>query len=353
MPKTPPNATRTPDPTRWRRVGLGVVLVGLLLGALFLVAGTSLRTLLADLRVFVPLLRKDRGQALIFDGAQAMQYAWEQCAFGPRPPGSEALRRAGDAIVTHLAAEGWEVEEQRFEYRGVALRNIIARKGAGTPLIVGAHYDTRAIADHDPDPAKRTQPVPGGNDGASGVAVLLELARVLDVTATGHEIWLAFFDGEDNGSGGLPGWDWIVGSTYMAQHLSARPDVMILLDMIGDQDQRIPWEAGSTPWLRETIWQVAEELGFGAHFIPQVGYNLIDDHRPFLARGIPAVDIIDFDYPYWHTTQDTCDKLSADSLARVGRVVEFTLEERRLNLARETHGQSAPVRLRPRSEAHR
>jgi len=304
------------------------------IGLFLLISGASLQTLLEDLRVFIPLLRRDRGETLTFDGEQAMQHALTQCAFGPRPPGSEALRQAGDAIISTLAAQDWEVEEQRFEYRGVELRNIIARKGEGTPLIVGAHYDTRAIADQDPDAAKRTQPVPGGNDGASGVAVLLELARVLNVSATGHQVWLVFFDGEDNGSGGLPGWNWIVGSTYMAQHLPTRPDFMILLDMIGDQDQRIFWEGGSTPWMRETIWQVAQELGFGAHFIPQVGYHLIDDHRPFLAQGIPAVDVIDFDYPFWHTTQDTCDKLSVDSLARVGRVVEFTLEERRLDLAR-------------------
>jgi Zn-dependent M28 family amino/carboxypeptidase len=109
---------------------------------------------------------------------------------------------------------------------------------------------------------------------------------------------------------------------------------MILLDMIGDRDQRIFWEGSSTPWLREAIWGIAAELGFGEYFIPQVGYTLIDDHRPFLAQGIPAVDIIDFNYPYWHTTQDTCDKIGAESLARVGRVVEFALEERRLDGAR-------------------
>ena len=326
-------------PATRRSIRRRIIILSLLVitgGSLILLAsGASLQSLLEDLRVFIPLLRRERGQdALTFDGAEAFQHALVQCAFGPRPPGSDALGQAGDAIIARLTALDWRVEEQRFQYRGVELRNIIARKGAGTPLIVGAHYDTRAKADQDPDPRKRNEPVPGGNDGASGVGVLLELARVLDVPATGYEIWLAFFDAEDNGSGGLPGWDWIVGSTYMAQRLPTRPAFMILVDMIGDRDQRIFWEGSSTPWLRETLWQVAEELGFGAYFIPQVGYTLIDDHRPFLAQGIPAVDIIDFNYPYWHTTQDTCDKISPDSLARVGRVVEFTLEERRLDLAR-------------------
>lgn len=279
----------------------------------------------------------DSTRRIIFDGERAYEHAWAQCDFGPRPPGSEALRRAGDDIIEQLEAQNWTVEEQTFDHKGVTVRNLIGRKGEGTPIVIGAHYDTRARADQDPNLERRDDPVPGGNDGASGVAVLLELARSLEVQYTGHEIWLAFFDAEDNGSGGLPGWgweDWIVGSSYMAEHLATDVDFMILLDMIGDQDQQIYWEGGSTGWMREIIWGVADRLDYSEYFIPQVDYHLIDDHRPFLDRGIPAVDIIDFHYPYWHTTEDTCDKLSVDSLTRVGRVVEVTLEQRRLDGAR-------------------
>ncbi|MFQ5859150.1 MAG: M28 family peptidase, partial [Anaerolineae bacterium] len=313
-------------------VGLGVAV--LLTAGLLWMTGTSLSAVLEDLYVFIPFLRFDGRGLIVFDGEQAYTHAWAQCDFGPRPPGSEALQRAGGYIIEQLEAQGWTVEEQTFEYQGVTVRNLIGRKGEGTPVIIGAHYDTRAKANNDPDPARRNDPVPGGNDGASGVAVLLELARSLSVRNTGHQVWLAFFDAEDNGSGGLPGWDWIVGSTYMAEHLNTQVDFMILLDMIGDQDQRIFWEGFSTNWIREVVWGVAGDLGYSEYFIPQVGPHLIDDHRPFLNQGIPAIDIIDFDYPYWHTTGDTCDKLSVDSLTRVGRVIEETLEQRRLDLAR-------------------
>jgi hypothetical protein len=313
-------------------VGLGTAI--LVAAGLLWATGTPLSAILDDLHVFIPFIRFDGYQTVVFDGERAYSHARAQCDFGPRPPGSEALQQASDYIIEQLEAQGWTVEEQTFEYQGVTVRNLIGRKGEGTPIIIGAHYDTRAKADHDPNPNHRNDPVPGGNDGASGVGVLLELARSLNVHDTGHQVWLAFFDAEDNGSGGLPGWDWIVGSTYMAQHLDSEIDAMILLDMIGDQDQQILWEGFSTDWMRQTVWDVAGELGYSEHFIPRIGPHLIDDHRPFLNQGIPALDMIDFDYPYWHTTEDTCDKLSVDSLTRVGRVVEETLENRRLDVAR-------------------
>lgn len=313
-------------------IGLGFVLFAA--AGLLWMTGTSPLAILEDLYVFIPFIRFDGSRELVFDGQQAYDHAWAQCDFGPRPPGSEALQQAGDYIIEQLEAQGWTVEEQTFDYQGVTVRNLIGRKGEGTPIIIGAHYDTRAKADRDPDPERRADPVPGGNDGASGVAVLLELARSLDVRDSEHKVWLAFFDAEDNGSGGLPGWDWIVGSSYMAEHLESEIDFMILLDMIGDQDQQIYWEGFSTAWMRETVWDVAGELGYSEYFIPQVGYRLIDDHRPFLNQGIPAIDIIDFGYPYWHTTEDTCDKLSADSLDRVGKVIEVTVEQGRIDAAR-------------------
>jgi glutaminyl-peptide cyclotransferase len=259
---------------------------------------------------------------LVFDGAQALRHAEAQMAFGPRPTRTEASRQTGDYILAELEALGWRTEVQPFEYQGVEVRNLIGRAGEGRVVIIGAHYDTRRRADSDlenPD-----LPVPGANDGASGVAVLLELARVLDVEAVNAEVWLVFFDAEDNGR--LDDWDWIVGSTYFADNLKVTPEYVIVADMIGDADQNIYLEANSTPALRDHLWSIASELGYEEYFIPEIRHSMLDDHTPFLVQGIPAVDIIDFDYPYWHTTEDTLDKISADSLERVGRVLEVFLE---------------------------
>ena len=242
--------------------------------------------------------------------------------FGPRPTGSHEGRLTGDYIVRRLREHGWEVTTQEFEYLGTPVRNIIGARGEGPTILLGAHYDTRRRADS--DPIDRTQPLPGANDGASGVAVLIELTRVLNVEATGHRIQVAFFDAEDNGN--LDGWDWIVGSRYMANQLQENPAMMILVDMVGDADQQIYWENNSDANLRERIWRVAAELGYSAYFIPQTAYTLTDDHIPFVQRGIPAVDIIDFYYPHWHTAADTIDKISAESLERVGRTLQVWLE---------------------------
>lgn len=264
-----------------------------------------------------------------FDGAQAFAQLEAQMAFGPRWPGSPGHAAVGDFIIAELEALGWQVEEQPLEYRGVEGRNIIGRanEGAGPVIIIGAHYDTRRIADQTPGGVQDELPVPGAVDGASGVAVLLELARTLDLQQVPAEIWLAFFDMEDNGSGGLEGWDWIVGSTQMAENLTVTPQAMVLVDMIGDADQQLYYEGNSDVALRELLWSIAADLGYGDAFIPQLRYTMIDDHVPFVRRGIPAVDIIDFDYPYWHTVEDTTDKASAESLERVGRTIEYWLEQ--------------------------
>ncbi|NJO07216.1 MAG: M28 family peptidase [Chloroflexaceae bacterium] len=127
------------------------------------------------------------------------------------------------------------------------------------------------------------------------------------------------FDAEDNGR--LDGWDWIVGSRYMADNLDITPDGMILADMVGDADQQLYYEGNSTVVLREAIWQVAADLGYSS-FIPRQRFTVLDDHVPFIQKGIPAVDMIDLDYPYWHTTADTLDKISTASLETVGRTVQ-------------------------------
>lgn len=265
---------------------------------------------------------------LAFDGRQAMAFVEAQLAFGPRWPGSPGHKAVGDYIVSQLTDLGWDVDEQYFDYRNHQGRNLIAKanQGQGPIIILGAHYDTRRLADQTADPAGQQSPVPGANDGASGVAILLELARTLNRNQIPYEIWLAFFDLEDNGNGGLPGWDWIVGSTYMADSLEVTPQAVVVVDMVGDADQQLFYEQFSDPDLRAQLWQIAADLGYGDSFVPIVRHAMIDDHRPFLDNGILAVDIIDFDYPYWHTVEDTADKVSATSLERVGRTLAFWLE---------------------------
>ncbi len=257
-----------------------------------------------------------------FSGDQAYAHVLEQCALGPRPTGSPAHRAAGDAIIAHLRQWDWTVETQEFPYRNTTVRNIIGRAGSGPVVIIGAHYDTRRSADME-DPS---QPVLGANDGASGTAVLMELARALDKDRLQHEVWLAFFDAEDNGN--LDGWEWCVGSTYMAEHLTVRPRAVVVVDMVGDADQQFYFEHNSDPALLQELWQIAATLGYTDTFIPEYRWTIYDDHVPFARRGIPAADIIDFDYPYWHTTRDTPDKVSPQSLERVGRVLEVWLEKR-------------------------
>jgi hypothetical protein len=289
-----------------------------LLLLILVLAGASLALAAWNLGFFRP-----RGPSE-FEGQLAYQHVLEQMDFGPRITGSAASLAAGEYIAEQLRPLGWEVEFQDFVYRETPARNLIARanQGQGPVLILGAHYDTRRRADRDPE--HPDQPVPGANDGASGVAVLLELARSLDRDRVPYEIWLAFFDAEDNGD--LDGWDWIVGSSYMAERLTVQPEAMLLVDMIGDADQQIYFDLNSDLQLSARVWAVAAQLGYGDYFLPFSRYAMLDDHIPFSRRGIPAIDIIDFDYPYWHTTADTADKVHPDSLQRVGRTLETFLE---------------------------
>ena len=272
----------------------------------------------------VTLIPGPTTSARVFSGPHAFEHVQAQMAIGPRPAGSEALRKTGHYIEAQLREQGWQVEEQEFVYRGVPGRNIVGKAGVGPVALIGAHYDTRRLADNDPNLASRTEPVPGANDGASGVAVLLELARTLDKERLQNEVWLTFFDAEDNGR--LDGWDFIAGSTEMATHLTVKPEMVVIADMIGDRDQQLYKEQNSNPELVAKIWGIAARLGYDGTFLPTTKWSMLDDHTPFLQKGIPAVDLIDFDYPYWHTTEDTTDKVAPESLERVGRVLEVLLE---------------------------
>jgi len=270
-------------------------------------------------------------EPVMFDGEAAFAHVVAQTELGFRPSGSEAGWATGDYIISYLEEQGWAVETQEFTYRDTPVRNIIGSSpsplGADMEaddrsiIMLGAHYDTRSSADME-DP---TVPVMGANDGASGVAVLLELARTLDHDRSLHEIRLAFYDAEDDGQ--LNGWDWCVGSSYMAANLEEVPEAVVVVDMIGDADQQLYLERNSNQALQWHLWEIAASLGYTATFIAEPRWAMYDDHIPFAQQGIPAVDIIDFDYPYWHTTQDTLDKVSAESLERVGRVLEVWIEE--------------------------
>jgi glutaminyl-peptide cyclotransferase len=254
-----------------------------------------------------------------FNGGRALALIEEQLSFGARIPGSQAHKMTGDWIIQELEKYGWTVEEQHFSYRAFEGRNIIgkAETEQGEWVILGAHYDTRPISDRDEQ--NPWTPVPGANDGGSGVAVLLELARILRTEELTKNIWLVFFDLED--SGGIDEMDWIVGSTYFANSLKEFPDKVVIVDMVGDDDLQLYYERNSDPDLQREIWDVAIDMGY-ENFIPVSNHSLLDDHMPFIQLGIPAIDIIDFDYPYWHTTQDTFDKVSSESLERVGRTLQ-------------------------------
>lgn len=253
-----------------------------------------------------------------FDADRAYQDAVAQMNFGPRIPGSTAHESAYKYIQSQLTAAGWQVEIQNVTYKGQPVKNITSKRGeTDHPIIIAAHYDSRLLADQDPDLALRSKPVPGANDGASGVAVLLEIARVLP--AENENVWLVFFDSEDQGN--IPGWDWLYGSEAYADALSVDPEAVVVIDMIGDSDLNIYREKSSTRSLVDEIWASAAALGYSNEFINEEKYTMLDDQTPFLNKGIPAVDIIDFDYPYWHTTSDTIDKISPASLEVVGKTL--------------------------------
>lgn len=259
-----------------------------------------------------------------FQGERAFQDVETQLGFGPRYPGTEGHRQVQRWIQQELEEAGWTVAVQDGIQDGQQVRNLIAiRDHAPGYLLLGAHYDTREFADQDPDPGDEQEPVPGANDGASGVAVLLELARVMPAGDL-PPVRLVFFDAEDGGR--IQGQDWILGSRYYAETMEEAPDAVVILDMIGDRDLNIYREKTSTDWLVDQIWTAARDLGHEEIFINQEKYSILDDHTPFLEAGVPAVDVIDFDYPYWHTTEDSLDKVSAESLQVIGETILSWLE---------------------------
>jgi Zn-dependent M28 family amino/carboxypeptidase len=206
------------------------------------------------------------------------------------------------------------------------MTNLVAsfRKAGRKRLLLCAHWDSRPRAELDPSPVNRYKPVPGANDGASGVAVLLEVARALKAEPPGKAVDLAFFDGED---GGLEGdlTTWCLGSRHFAAVWPRQffPEYAVLIDMVGDRDLHLPVERHSRMYAQDVVdrvWGAAKMLGLPA-FDQADGYDVVDDHLELIKAGIPAVDVIDLDYPFWHTTLDTPDKCSPESLEIVGRLL--------------------------------
>ncbi len=272
-----------------------------------------------------------RAQTPVFDENLAWKQLLAQCDFGPRPPGSEAHQLCLQYLENELRRFTSHVERQDFfglnpvTNETVPLTNLVAHffPDRSRRLLLCAHWDTRPWADQDPDPANRDKPIIGANDGASGVAVLLEIARCLSLQDPGIGVDIVLFDGEDLGrSGRLQ--EYCLGSRFYAQQMKTPlPEAAVLLDMVGDAELQIPWEQYSyfsARDLQQEIYRIALKMGESS-FISAVGPPVYDDHVPLIEEGIPAVNLIDFDYPYWHTLQDTPERCSAQSLGSVGRVV--------------------------------
>lgn len=271
-----------------------------------------------------------------FDGRVALGYVAEQLAFGPRIPGTEGHRRMGDWLEQRLRARAPHVVVQQWTHQSrdgvrLPLRNLVARFNptARQRILLVAHWDTRPRSDATSGD-QADQPVPGANDGGSGVAVLLHLADRLASEPPEVGVDLLFVDGEDYGSFADDGWpDVLIGSQYYAANPlpGPAPRFAIVFDMVGDRDLVLPQEGYSVsraPEVVRLVWDAAARLGHDDVFVPRGGHTLTDDHLPLQRAGIPAIVLIDFDYgpghAWWHTPDDTIDKLSARSLEVVGRV---------------------------------
>jgi glutaminyl-peptide cyclotransferase len=268
-----------------------------------------------------------------FDGEKAYDFLLDQVGYGPRLPNSEATSKTRALILKTLSSTGFSTGTQDFravspiygqELGGQNLYGIYPA-GSKVKYLISAHYDCRPKADNDPNPGRRGLPVPGANDGASGVAILLELARVVPSLKLPHGVAVAFFDLEDHG---ISAETFCLGSRFMARNLP-KPlefELGINLDMVGDADLKVKMEGYSYQKSRRLtmgLWQKGNAL-YPDVFLLEQGPSIYDDHMPFIGRGKQFTDVIDFEYSHWHTTNDTADKCSPKSLEIIGHtVLEF------------------------------
>jgi len=273
----------------------------------------------------------------VFNGNAAFTHLVAQCDFGPRNPGSVGHQKALDYFLNVLATLADTVSTQSFSEvmprskQKVEMHNIIAQFNpkAKKQIMISAHWDTRPWGDRSLSIMRKDQPILGANDGASGVAILLELAKVLHDNPQKIGVNLVLFDAEDFGSSG-DSWSYCKGSQYFAKNLPITlPDYAINLDMVGDANLEIYIERISykqNPSLVLELWGLAEELKLSG-FKKMAYHSIFDDHVPlYELAGIPAVDIIDFDYPdektnYHHTYNDIVENCSPESLRQVGTLM--------------------------------
>ncbi|MEO5924089.1 MAG: M28 family peptidase [Bryobacteraceae bacterium] len=257
-----------------------------------------------------------------FSGDSAFAFTKRAVDFGPRPSGSASIKLLQTYLLDQLKQCKCQLVEDNFTARTprgeIAMKNIIAKfpgRGTGKAIAITGHYDTKYFP---------TRKFVGASDGASSTGLLLELTRALAGEARTDDVYVVFFDGEE-ASGDWSDTDKLYGSRHLAvkwrdDGTLAKMKGVINVDMIGDKNLNIKREVNSTPALVSLIWATAADLGYSKYFVNET-INIDDDHMPFLQLGGQAVDLIDFDYEPWHEDSDTLDKLSAQSLQIVGRVV--------------------------------
>lgn len=281
---------------------------------------------------------------MLFCPDSAYAYVEKQVSFGPRVPGTEAHRLCGDWLSSKLKEFGAEVTEQTatlntFDGTRIPMRNIFARinPAAEKRILMLAHWDCRPWADQDPDAGKRTSPVDGANDGASGTGVLLELARILSGSTGDTGIDILLCDAEDWGEESNDE-SWALGARHFASNLPSKgymPSAAILLDMVGADDATFMREYFSqlaNPALADEIWSIAKSLGYGGMFVNRMGSAVNDDHVELIKAGIPAIDIIDYRegsgfFSGWHTSGDNMGCISKKTLGAVGNVLETYIKK--------------------------
>jgi glutaminyl-peptide cyclotransferase len=295
--------------------------------------------LLVSLDAMAEMSRPDHSP--FFSGEQAFVWLEKQVAIGPRVPGTAGNRELRDLIVSTARSFGFGVVTDCFTAADpqsddmIEICNVVVtvagdKSHSASRLWLGAHFDTRPMSDQDPDPKRRGLPVLGANDGGSGVAVLIHLMELMHQRPPPTEVNLLFFDGEDSGIHGQPE-SYCLGSQHLAKNWQGFgsplagpvPRGLIVLDMIGGKNLKVPMEGYSrlnAPEWTDFVYERAASLGLKG-LLAEPGRPIYDDHVPFLQAGIPAVDLIDFEYPQWHTTADLPDACSPASLAEIGTLV--------------------------------
>ena len=278
-----------------------------------------------------------------FDGVRAMNHLEHQTSLGPRVPGTEAWKQCQEMITDSLTGYGLQVDTQMFAWddpysdQSFILKNLNGKyRGAGDdiPVLLVAHYDSRPRTDFHSDPSRINDFLEGANDGASGVAVLLELARLVGEDRPEINVDFLFVDCEDWGKPGDPQ-HYLIGSHYFATHkgnIKGDYRFSIILDMVGSKTGKFYREIYSERFAKEVndlVWATAAKLEVPI-FVDSIKSGILDDHMSINAGGVPAIDIIDLNFRYWHTEHDTADKCCAETLKSVGRVVAHVLYNKSL-----------------------